>query len=132
MVRLRQSLLLLAANLLIPVGILIFMTGYFRGRPRMLTPAGVDMGEPERATSKPAPFDKVVFMIVDSLRRSEPLGLVGAIAPLMPFAYLPCSPHGALPLRIINSKPITNISPQRLRVRGKYWLYFHTEVCKHS
>lgn len=71
MVRLRQNLLLLAANLLIPAGVLVFMTGYFRGRPRMASRGEVDKGETARATSESAPFDKVVFMMVDALRRSE-------------------------------------------------------------
>lgn len=67
MVRFRQKVLLLAANLLVPIGALIFMTGYFRGRPSTPTPAEVitDPG----VTADSAPFNKVVFMVIDALRR---------------------------------------------------------------
>lgn len=64
MVRISQKMLLLAANLLVPFGALIFMTGYFRGRPTTPTPAEVPT---DRTDS--APFDKVVFMVIDALRR---------------------------------------------------------------
>ncbi|KAI1762470.1 alkaline phosphatase-like protein [Hypoxylon sp. FL1150] len=64
MVLLRQKALLLAANLLVPIGALIFMTGFFRGRSSTPTPAEVI---PDREIA--APFDKVVFMVIDALRR---------------------------------------------------------------
>lgn len=70
--RLRQNLLLLAANLLIILGVLIFMAGYFRARPRMSTEGEVDMQRTASVTSESAPFDKIVFMMIDALRRSEP------------------------------------------------------------
>ncbi|KAI1773057.1 alkaline-phosphatase-like protein [Hypoxylon cercidicola] len=66
MVLLRQKLLLLAANLLVPIGALIFMTGYFRGRPNTPAPAGVIADRKIAANS--APFHKVVFMVIDALR----------------------------------------------------------------
>ena len=69
----RLSLLLLAfANLLIPIAILVFATGFFPYKPFI----------PGRATFQdwsnggqlaPAPFDKVIFMVVDALRRLTPI-----------------------------------------------------------
>lgn len=65
MVRLHQKVLLLAANMLVPIGALIFMTGFFRGRPSTPTPSEII---PDREIV--APFNKVVFMVIDALRRS--------------------------------------------------------------
>ena len=70
----RQTLLLTLANLLIPVAILIFATGFFPYKPFMPGLAEYEelgwthvMGE---GWQKPpeAPFDKLVFMVVDALR----------------------------------------------------------------
>jgi hypothetical protein len=71
MVRLRQNLLLLAANLLVPLTAVLFIVGFFRGRPGGSTPAGIDVNGKERVISESAPFDKVIFMMIDALRRSE-------------------------------------------------------------
>jgi ethanolaminephosphotransferase len=57
----RQTLLLTLANLLIPVAILIFATGFFPYQPFM--PGLAEYEEPPEA-----PFDKLVFMVVDALR----------------------------------------------------------------
>jgi ethanolaminephosphotransferase len=69
-----RTVLLTVANLLIPVAILVFATGFFPYKPFMpglaeyeeLSSSG-KMGEGWR---KPpvAPFDKLVFMVVDALR----------------------------------------------------------------
>lgn len=63
-----SSLLLIAANILIPVAILTFATGFFPYKPLLpglaqysALPAYGDPPEP--------PFDRVVFMVVDALRR---------------------------------------------------------------
>ena len=62
----RQSLLVLViANILIPLAILVFATGFFPYKPFL----------PGKAAFKPddvqnGPFDKVIFMVVDALRRS--------------------------------------------------------------
>jgi len=60
----RSLLLLTVANILIPIAILVFATGFFPYKPFL----------PGRATFtaddvRSAPFDKVVFMVVDALRR---------------------------------------------------------------
>ena len=65
----RLSLLILTfANLLIPIAIVVFANGFFPYKPFI----------PGRATFQdssnggqlaPAPFDKVIFMVVDALRR---------------------------------------------------------------
>lgn len=67
MAYLRQYMLMLAANLLIPAAVMLFMTGFFRPRMRTRSPVEDDIDEtiPSRA-----PFDKVVFMVIDGLRRS--------------------------------------------------------------
>ena len=60
----KASLILLAAaNILIPVAILVFASCFFPYKP-FLPGLAVQNGElPE------APFDKVAFMVVDALRR---------------------------------------------------------------
>ena len=64
---LRQSAVaVVIANLLIPVAICIFAIGFFPYKPFIAGKAsfgGEDVPSP--------PFDKVVFMVVDALRRSE-------------------------------------------------------------
>lgn len=55
------------ANVLIPCGILIFSTGFFPYKP--LLPGSATFSESERAAAGAAPFDKVIFMVVDALRR---------------------------------------------------------------
>lgn len=69
-----RTLLLAAANLLIPVAILIFATGFFPYKPFMPGLAEYEklgwegaMGWKE-GTAPEAPFDKLVFMVVDALR----------------------------------------------------------------
>jgi ethanolamine phosphate transferase 2 subunit G len=60
-------LCLVVANLLIPAAILTFAGGFFPYKPFLpgLSKYEVlDYGEPPRA-----PFDKVIFMVVDALRR---------------------------------------------------------------
>ncbi|KAH6684162.1 GPI ethanolamine phosphate transferas-like protein 2 [Halenospora varia] len=60
------SLFLLTANILIPVAILIFASGFFPYKPFLSGLAqyeSLEYGPPPEA-----PFDKVVFMVVDALR----------------------------------------------------------------
>lgn len=52
------------ANLLIPVGILVFSSGFFPYKP--LIPGLATL---ETDDAAPAIFDKVIFMVVDALRR---------------------------------------------------------------
>lgn len=69
-----RTVLLMLSNLLIPVAILIFATGFFPYKPFM---PGLAEYEELHATAKDgssmqqppeAPFDKLVFMVVDALR----------------------------------------------------------------
>lgn len=62
------TLLLTAANLLIPLSIIVFATGFFPYKPFL---PGLAQYEPlEYGVLPSAPFDKLVFMVVDALRRS--------------------------------------------------------------
>lgn len=54
-----------AINLLLPLGILIFAKGFFPYKPFL--PGLAVFGDEDIRT--PAPFDRVVFMVVDALRR---------------------------------------------------------------
>ncbi|KAK9445238.1 transferase [Metarhizium brunneum] len=67
----RSGLLLLASNLMIPLGMLIFMTGLFRSRPRVAQGGDETMHRPAPSPYRhnAPPFDKVIFMVVDALRR---------------------------------------------------------------
>lgn len=56
----------LLANVLIPVGILTFSSGFFPYKP--LLPGLATFDEVDQNASS-AVFDKVVFMVVDALRR---------------------------------------------------------------
>lgn len=61
------TLLLTIANLLIPISILVFATGFFPYKPFL---PGLAEYEPLEYGAPPsAPFDRVVFMVVDALRR---------------------------------------------------------------
>lgn len=61
-----SSLLLAAANILIPVSILVFATGFFPYKPFL---PGLAEFEPlEYGPPPPAPFDRLIFMVVDALR----------------------------------------------------------------
>lgn len=62
-----STIFLVAANLLLPVAILIFATGFFPYKPFLPGLARhetLDYGSPPDA-----PFDKLIFMVVDALRR---------------------------------------------------------------
>ena len=91
----KSSILMLTiANLLIPVAILIFATGFFPYKPFIAGRASYRDGKDGRNDSRygTAPFDKVVFMVIDALRR---LAIFQAIARLL------------LRLSAISSTPIT-------------------------
>lgn len=59
--------LLVIANLLIPLSIVIFATGFFPHKPYLPGLARHDSHGLDPAPS--APFDRLVFMVVDALRR---------------------------------------------------------------
>lgn len=62
-----RTLLLVVANLLIPLSIVTFATGFFPYKPFL---PGLAEYEPLEYGAPPdAPFDKLVFMVVDALRR---------------------------------------------------------------
>ena len=79
----RLSILMLTiANLLIPTAILIFATGFFPYKPFITGRASYGDGKDGKNDNKyeTPPFDKVIFMVVDALRR---LGIFQAIARLL-------------------------------------------------
>ncbi|KAG4419772.1 hypothetical protein IFR04_007082 [Cadophora malorum] len=61
-----STLALLAANILIPIAILIFASGFFPYKPFL--PGLAQYEALEYGPHPEAPFDKVVFMVVDALR----------------------------------------------------------------
>ncbi|KAI1504236.1 GPI ethanolamine phosphate transferase [Biscogniauxia marginata] len=61
-----STVLLVAANLLIPVAILIFATGFFPYKPFL--PGLAQYEHLEYGSPPAAPFDRLVFMVVDALR----------------------------------------------------------------
>ena len=66
-----KTLFLTLANLLIPVAILVFATGFFPYKPFMPGLATYEnLGWDDKIGSKEpeAQFDKLVFMVVDALR----------------------------------------------------------------
>ena len=63
-----SSILLAIANLLIPVAVLIFAKGFFPYKPFL--PGLAKFQELRYGDPPEAPFDKVIFMVVDALRRS--------------------------------------------------------------
>ena len=91
-------LMLTIANLLIPISILIFATGFFPYKPFIAGRASYGDGKDGKNDSRygTAPFDKVIFMVVDALRR---LGIFEAIARLL------------LRISAILSTPTTQASP---------------------
>lgn len=61
---------LLVANLLLPIGVIVFIVGFFRGKPPLSESVNnIEIGT-EHEISVPVLFDKVIFMMVDALRRS--------------------------------------------------------------
>jgi ethanolaminephosphotransferase len=65
----RTTICLVAANILIPIAILTFASGFFPYKPFL---AGLSKYEAlEYGPPPEAPFDRVVFMVVDALRRWE-------------------------------------------------------------
>ncbi|KAH9860201.1 hypothetical protein IAQ61_011985 [Plenodomus lingam] len=70
----RNGVFLTLANLLIPIAILVFATGFFPYKPFMPGLAqfedllSYEGGEDEVRKQPDAPFDKLVFMVVDALR----------------------------------------------------------------
>ncbi|KAK4250523.1 GPI ethanolamine phosphate transferase 2 [Corynascus novoguineensis] len=95
-----SSVLLLAANILIPAAILVFATGFFPYKPLLPGLATydtvVDYGDPPAA-----PFDRVVFMVIDALRSdfvySENSGFLFTQSLIRDGAALPFTAHATSP-----------------------------------
>jgi ethanolaminephosphotransferase len=56
------------ANLLLPIAILIFASGFFPYKPVLSGLASFNHGAPEVSAQPEAIFDRVIFMVVDALR----------------------------------------------------------------
>ncbi len=72
------TLALIVANLLIPVAIVVFAKGFFPYKPLLPGLAQYD----DRSVDGPppaAPFDRIVFMVVDALRRYYSPGVISVI-----------------------------------------------------
>lgn len=65
------NLLLLLSNLLIPIAILTFATGFFQYKPFL--PGIASFNASDQEVTQDAPFNKLLFMVVDALRRSAAL-----------------------------------------------------------
>lgn len=63
----RPKLFLTLANALLPLAVLVFATGFFPYKP--FIPGLAQFETLEYGDPPAAPFDKVVFMVVDALRR---------------------------------------------------------------
>ena len=61
------ALLLVLANILIPISILVFAAGFFPYKP--FIPGLAEYEALEYGPPPKAPFDRLVFMVVDALRR---------------------------------------------------------------
>lgn len=61
-----RNIFLVLANILIPIAIAIFAKGFFPYKPFL---SGLATFDASAGAPPPAPFDKVVFMVVDALRR---------------------------------------------------------------
>lgn len=59
--------LLTVANILIPISIIVFATGFFPYKPFL--PGLADYEALEYGPPPDGPFDKLIFMVVDALRR---------------------------------------------------------------
>jgi ethanolamine phosphate transferase 2 subunit G len=65
----RQSLvyILILANILVPVAILTFATGFFPYKPFL--PGLAQHDSLDYGKAAPAPFNRLILMVVDALRR---------------------------------------------------------------
>ena len=66
-----SALLLAFANILLPVAVVVFAVGFFPYKPILPGIASFDNEDVARTARAEAPFDKVIFMVIDALRRSE-------------------------------------------------------------
>ena len=64
-----HAALLILSNILIPCSLIIFATGFFPYKPFLAGHASFEDGSEDAQNAASAPFDKVIFMVVDALRR---------------------------------------------------------------
>lgn len=67
---------ILIANVLIPVSILVFASGFFPYKTML--PGLARFDGPDDTATPPAIFDKVILMVVDALRRYDSIGVLNA------------------------------------------------------
>jgi ethanolaminephosphotransferase len=94
-----RTVLLTLANLLIPVAILVFATGFFPYKPFMPGLAEYEelawnhtMGDGWQQPPE-APFDKLVFMVVDALRSDFVFGEESGMSFVQRYGALHCGQH---------------------------------------
>jgi len=87
--RFRQASLTLA-NLLLPIAVLVFATGFFPYKP--VLPGLADWEDDGGEQEDHAPFDKVVFMVVDALRSDFVFGEDSAMSYVQRYVCL--AQHG--------------------------------------
>ncbi|KAK2024965.1 alkaline phosphatase-like protein [Colletotrichum zoysiae] len=71
MIPLRQIIFLVVSNAIIVASLVVFMAGYFRPQPSLAAASVGDIDTSDLSSGETvakAPFDKVVFMVVDALR----------------------------------------------------------------
>ncbi|KAF7886705.1 uncharacterized protein EAF02_003352 [Botrytis sinoallii] len=92
--RIRNSLLVVA-NVLIPIAILLFASGFFPYKPFL---SGLAQYESLEYGAPPeAPFDKVIFMVVDALRRIPIYSKSHSNGAALPFTAHATSPTITMP-----------------------------------
>ena len=95
----RSDLLLILSNVLIPIAIYVFATGFFPYKPFIPGYASYDGGT--SVVVENAPFDKVVFMVVDALRSdfvySSPSGFQFTQSLIRNGAAMPYTAHATSP-----------------------------------
>lgn len=70
--RYSPSILLLAcANLLLPIAVIVFAVGFFPYKPILPGIASFSSEDEGPTAGTEAPFDKVIFMVIDALRRLQ-------------------------------------------------------------
>ncbi|KAJ3580513.1 hypothetical protein NPX13_g66 [Xylaria arbuscula] len=105
-------LMLLLANVLIPVGMIIFMAGLFRSRPLLEV---TDIPSPSLETRvHNAPFDKVIFMMVDALRTDFVFSKDGGF----PFTQGLIRSGAAVPITALSAMPTLTLSRIKALTQG--------------
>lgn len=105
-------LMLLLANVLIPVGMIIFMAGLFRSRPLLEV---TDIPSPSLRTKvHEAPFDKVIFMMVDALRTDFVFSKEGGF----PFTQGLIRSGAAVPITALSAMPTLTLSRIKALTQG--------------